>query len=990
MLKQLLSRTALLIVVLFMSLMTVYSQTGEISGTVADSLDGTPLPGATILIKGTAKGTVTDINGNFTLAADDGAILVFSYVGYETKEVIAQPNTTLNIQLAEASLGLEEFVVIGYGVQKKEDATGSVTALESKEFNQGAIVSAANLLAGKVAGVQIISDGGAPGAGLQVRIRGGSSLSATNDPLYVIDGVPYDSEGIDGSRNPLNNLNPNDIESFTVLKDASAAAIYGSRASNGVIIINTKKGVSTSKFQIEYNGDFSFYTPTRTVEVLEADQYRSLIAERHPDRVDMLGEANTKWQDEIFNTAFGMDHYLNFSGAAKNMPYRISLGFTDQEGILSTDDMQRSTIGFKLIPTLFDDHLKITLNGTGNYIANRFADRGAIGGALQFDPTKPVTDNESPYGGYWTWTQQNGDPVTTATTNPVSLLNLKEDLSNVYGFTGNAQFDYKIHNFEDLRLNLNLGYSYSKSDGTVYIPEYASWVYDALNGGGVDRQYDQEKKNELLEFYLNYVKDVESIHSRFDVMAGYSYQRFWKQGSAYETNIYTDTANMVVNEDSDYATENILISFYGRLNYSFKNRYLLTFTLRDDGTSRFSPETRWGLFPSVAFAWKVNEESFLRNSKVLSQLKLRLGWGVTGQQNINQGDYPYLPRYTYSEMNAQYQLGQIFYTTLRAEGYDANIKWEETTTFNVGVDFGFSDDRYFGSFDFYQRKTKDLINFIPVPAGSNLTNYILTNIGDLENTGVEFSIFTRPIVRTNLVWTIGFNASYNQNKITKLTATDDPNYDGVETGGISGGVGNYIQMHSVGYATSSFYVYEQVYGSDGNPIQGMYVDRDGDGEITGEDRYHYKKPAADFWFGINSSLSWRNWEFSFSGRANFGNYVYNNVASENGVYERLYRPEGPYLSNIATYVNESEFENPQYLSDFYIENASFFRMDYMSLSYLFRSLGKTKLNLRLTGTVNNAFVITQYQGLDPEIQNGIDNNIYPRPRVYVFGINLQF
>ena len=982
----------LLLAVLIGGYFSAYAQMGEVKGTITDAADGTPLPGATVVVKGTARGTVTNIDGNFTINVEPNSVLAISYVGYTSQEVEVQPNTTVSIELAEDALALEEFVVIGYGVQKKEDATGSVSAIDTKEFNQGSVLSAANLLSGKVAGVQIISDGGAPGAALQVRIRGGSSLSAVNDPLYVIDGVPYDSEGVDGARNPLNSINPNDIESFTVLKDASATAIYGSRASNGVIMITTKKGVSTSPFRIEYSGKFSLYTPTRKIEVLGAERFREIINERQPTHVDMLGESSTDWQEEIFKTAFGQDHYLNFSGSVNNLPYRVSLGYTDQDGILRTDNMKRTTLGFKLNPSLFDDHLKIDLNGQGNYTNNRFADRGAIGGAIQFDPTKPIFDSESPYGGYWAWTQPNGDPVTQATTNPVALLELKEDISDVYGFTGNAQFDYKVHNFEDLRLNLNLGYSYSNSEGTVYIPEFAAWEYYAGDDrlGGVNRMYDQEKKNELLEFYANYAKDLESINSRFDVMAGYSYQRLWRQGTTYETNIFTDTANRVVNEDTDYATENILISFYGRLNYTLMDRYLLTFTLRNDHTSRFSPDTRSGVFPSVAFAWKIKEESFLQDVDVLSQLKLRLGWGITGQQNINQGDYPYLPRYTYSETNARYQLGQIFYQTLRAEGYDANIKWEETTTYNAGIDFGFADDRYYGSIDVYLRQTDDLINFIPVPAGSNLTNFILTNVGDLENKGIEFSIFTRPIVREQLNWTVGFNASYNENEITKLIASDDPDYPGVETGGIAGGVGNNIQIHSVGFPASSFYVYEQVYGTDGKPIQGMYVDRNGDGEISGADRYHYEKPAADFWFGLNSTVAWKNWEFSFSGRANFGNYVYNNVASENGIYERLYRPEGPYLSNIAAYVFNTEFVNPEYLSDYYIQDASFFRMDYMSLSYLFQNIGKSKLNLRVSGTVNNAFVITNYEGLDPEIQDGIDNNIYPRPRVFVLGVNLQF
>lgn len=996
MLKQLSTRLLLLMTALLFGSFSLLAQTGPVTGTLTDAKDGTTLPGATVVIKGTARGAATDIDGKFTITVDNGAVLVFSYVGYTTKELTVQPNTTITVSLEPEATGLEEIVVIGYGTQKKDDATGSVTPISSKEFNEGAITSPENLITGKVAGVSVINSGGAPGAGTQVRIRGGSSLSASNDPLYVIDGVPLDNDGTSGSRNPLNMINPSDIETFTVLKDASATAIYGSRASNGVVIITTKKGKVGNPFRINYTGTFSYYTPTRTNDVLDANTFVSEMKKHYPAQVggpesllDTTNLFNTNWQDQIFDNAFGMDHYLSFTGAAKNMPYRVSLGYTNQDGILMTDNFKRYSGGFALNPVLLDDHLKMDFNGKGAYVQNRFADWGAISAATQFDPTKPVMDasENNRYGGYWAWLQSNGDPVNQATSNPVALLNQREDLSNVYNFTGNAMFNYKIHGFEDLSVNLNLGMDYSKSDGTVFVDTTAAFAYDPQTGGGTNNEYEQEKKNQVLDFYLHYNKYVESIKSNFDVMAGYSWQHFWRRNYS----INSDVAGTPSKTDTiDDPTESYLVSFYGRFNYTFDNKYLLTFTLRNDQTSRFSPDNRSGLFPSVALAWKINEEGFLRDSKTISQLKLRLGWGVTGQQNIGQGDYPYLPIYTASQVNAQYQMGNQYYITLRPEGYDANIKWEETTTWNAGIDYGFAGDRYYGSLDFYYRQTKDLLNFIPVPAGTNLTNYILTNIGDLENKGVEFSIFTRPIVKKDLMWEIGFNTTYNDNKITKLTATDDPDYLGVETGGISGGVGNNIQIHSVGFPASSFFVWEQVYDTQGNPIEGLYVDRDGDGEITNADKYHYHNPAADFWFGINTKLDWKDWEFAFSGRANFGNYVYNNVASENGVYERLYRPEGPYLGNIADYVFETNFQSPQYLSDYYVQNASFFKMDYMTLSYIFRSIGNSKLNIRLTGTVNNVFTITGYEGLDPEIQNGIDNNIYPRPRAYVLGINLQF
>ena len=1006
MVKHLSAKLLLLLSFLFLGYMTGLAQSGEVTGTVTDAADGQTLPGVTILIRGTTIGTTTDVEGKYTIIVEPDATLVFSYVGYETQEIVVQPNTTVNVALNVALTELEEFVVIGYGIQKKEDATGSITAIDAKAFNTGAITSPTELITGKIAGVQITNGGGAPGSETTIRIRGGSSLSASNDPLFVIDGFPVDNEGISGMRNPLNTINPNDIETFTVLKDASATAIYGSRASNGVIIITTKKGVKGKEgkpFNLSYNGNFSLSTPTKKIDVLSAGEFRALEHKHYPGQVNMMGDASTDWQNEIFRSAFGMDHYLSLSGAYKTLPYRFSAGYSNQDGILKTDNLKRTTLSAALNPTLFNNHLQINFNVKGMFIKNKFADRGAIGAAMQYDPTKPITsdslytgfyldDNndtipfQTNYGGYNVWTQDNGRPVAMGSSNPVAMLNMRDNKSDVNRVIGNIQLDYKFHFLPELRANLNLGYDRSKSEGSIIVPEYAPWVFDPVHGGGTYNTYEQEKKNELLDLYLNYVKYVDNIQSRFDVMAGYSWQHFWRKDYLINGN-YSRTWNL---DTIDNPTEYYILSFFGRFNYSFKDRYLLTFTLRNDGTSRFSPDNRWGLFPSVALAWKILDEPWMQNTNILSHLKLRLGYGVTGQQNIGQGNYPYLPIYTYSQINAQYQFDTTFITTLRPEGYDANIKWEETTTYNIGLDYGFADDRFYGSLDFYYRKTDDLLNIIPVPAGTNLTNYILTNIGDLENKGVEFSITTRPIVKENLLWEVSFNATYNKNKITKLTATDDPDYLGVATGGISGGVGNTVQMHSVGYSASSYFVYEQVYDANGNPIEGMYVDRNGDGEITDDDRYHYKDPAADFYFGISSYLQYKNWNFSFAGRANFGNYVYNNVSSENGVYQRLYRPEGPYLGNATSDVTTINFVTPQYLSNYYVQDGSYFRMDNIKLSYLFDNIISDKVSLSISATVNNAFVITRYKGLDPEIHGGIDNRIYPRPRVYVLGINLLF
>lgn len=1004
MVKHLTAKMILLLSFLAFGL-TGFAQSGPVTGVVTDALDGSTLPGATVVVKGTVQGTVTDIDGNYSLQVEPNTTLVFSFVGYETQEILVQPGTTVNVALMMSSTALEEFVVIGYGVQKKEDATGSVTAIDAKEFNQGSITSPTELVSGKIAGVQITNGGGAPGEGATIRIRGGSSLSASNDPLVVIDGVPVDNDGISGMRNPLNTINPNDIETFTVLKDASATAIYGSRASNGVLLITTKKGKEGVPVQFEYSGKISLYTVPKTIGVLDTNQFLSSIRERYPDQIGLAGYgvngerrfANTNWQDEIYENAFGMDHFFSASGAVKgtgilnSMPYRASVGYSDQDGILKTDNLKRTTVSANINPSLFDDHLKVNLNAKYMNVANTFANRGAIGAALQYDPTKPVYGEDAVfqerYGGYYAWLQPNGDPVEQGSANPVALIEQREDVSDVNRFIGNAQFDYKFHFLPDLRANLNLGYDYSKAEGTVFEDTIAAFVYDPTHGGGTDNTYEQEKKNELLDFYLNYTKYLEGAESRFDVMAGYSWQHFYYKNYSINSNVrrtapQTDTV--------DDPTEYYLLSYFGRFNYTFKDRYLLTATVRNDNTSRFSPDNRSGWFPSVALGWKIIDEPWMANANALSQLKLRLGWGITGQQNIGQGNYPYMPRYTLSNQFAQYQMGNQFYYTYRPEGYNPVIKWEETTTYNIGLDYGFADDRIYGSVELYYRQTTDLLNEIPVPAGTNLTNFLLVNVGDLENRGVEFNITGRPVSTDNTFWEVNFNATYNQNEITKLTTVDDPDYLGVETGGISGGVGNNIQIHTVGQPANSFFVYEQVYDEDGMPIQGMYVDRNGDGEVTNADRYHYKDPAADFFFGISSRLSYKDWDFSFAGRANFGNYVYNNIESENSVYERLYRPEGPYLGNITSSVTNTNFVNPQYLSDYYIQDGSFFRMDNITLGYTFTDLWNDRSSLRLSATVNNAFIITNYDGIDPEINLGIDNRIYPRPIAYVFGVNLQF
>lgn len=989
-------RKNLNVLILILSLLLgnfAMAQQTVLTGKVTDSSSGEALPGVSIVVKGTTNGTISNMDGNFSLNVNRGDVVQFSFVGYTLQEVVAQGQKNLAVALVVDNEELEEVVVIGYGQVKKGDATGSVTAVSSDDFNKGAIASPEELVMGKIAGVQITTGGGAPGSGSTIRIRGGSSLSASNDPLFVIDGVPVDNDGVSGMRNPLSTINPNDIETFTILKDASATAIYGSRASNGVVIITTKKGKSGAPVKVTYDGKFSVGTRPGQIDVLSTDEYVAMVNKRFKGQSDVLkimGKTSTNWQDEIFQTAVGHEHNVGLTGSYKTIPYRVSVGYTKQDGLLKTTTMDRFTGSVGINPSFFENHLKIDVNLKGMAINNVFAEEGSIGNAIGFDPTQDVHATNK-YGNYFTWLQGDGNPNTVATTNPVAQLELRDDQADVQRSIGNIQFDYKFHFLPQLKAVLNLGYDYSKSNGTVFVPENAAWVYDPTNGGGENREYTQDKKNELLDFYLNYTRNLSFLDSKVDLMGGYSWQHFYRENYVFSESVGVGTNGKkkqltAANYDP---TEYYLVSFFGRLNYSIKDRYLLTATVRNDGTSRFSKDTRWGLFPAMAFAWQIKNESFMKNVKAVSDLKLRLGYGITGQQNIGQGDYPYLARYSYSKDNSRVLFGDQWINTLRPEGYDANIKWEETTTYNVGVDYGFLKNRITGSVEVYQRNTKDLLNVVPVAAGTNFINEILTNVGDLENKGFEFTVNGKLISKKDLSWDLGFNLTLNKNEITKLTSSQDPNYLGVETGGISGGVGNKIQIHSVGHPASSFFVYEQIYDSNKMPIEGLYTDRNGDGVITTKDKYYYKKPAPDVFMGFNSSVVYKNWDFSFSGRVSLNNYVYNNVDSRNSAGIEIYWPTG-YMRNVTHDFLTTGFEKVQYWSDYYIQNASFVRLDNVSLGYNFKNLINNKFDLRLYSTVQNVLVITNYKGLDPEVSGGIDNNVYPRPRTFMLGVSVGF
>ena len=991
---------------LFLSI-GAFAQQIAVKGHVKDTT-GEPVIGANVLVKGTTNGTITDFDGNFMLNVPKDAILSVSFVGYKSAEVKAA--STVMVTLEDDSQVLDAVVVIGYGSVKKNDMTGSVTAIKPDKLNKGLITNAQDMMTGKIAGVSVISKGGAPGEGATIRIRGGSSLTAENDPLIVIDGLAMDNKGVKGLANPLSMVNPNDIESFTVLKDASATAIYGSRASNGVIIITTKKGQAGARPTISYDGNVSVSTVKSTVDVMDGDQFRSFIKDiwgEDSEAYSKLGNANTDWQKEIFRPAVSTDHNLTISGGLKNMPYRVSFGYTNQNGIVKTSKFERYTASVSLAPSFFEDHLKINANLKGMIAKNRYADGGAVGSAVSFDPTQSVRSDD-PYhqyyfDGYFQWNTDasslNDDTWKrtfngNAPGNPVALLEEKDDRAISKSLIGNLELDYKFHFLPDLHAHVNGGMDLSTGKQYTDVSPYSS----TNNYYGSYGWEQKDKYNLSLNAYLQYSKDFTDKH-RFDVMAGYEWQHFHDTSDQEYWGLYPLSNNVVENRGQRYnntssgsATESYLVSFFGRVNYTLLDRYLFTATVRQDGSSRFHKNNRWGLFPSFALGWKLKEEAFLKDVDVLSDLKLRLGYGITGQQNINSGDYPYLAVYETNKDGSYYPiLGEGI--TYRPNAYNPDLKWEKTTTYNVGLDFGFLNNRINGAVDYYYRKTTDLLNSVFVSAGTNFKNKVLSNVGSLENSGIEFSINSKPVVTTDWTWDLGFNITYNKNEITKLTTGDSENYYVAAGDNIGGGRDMKAMAHAVGHPASSFYVYQQVYDENGKPIENEFVDRNGDGTINGDDRYFYKKPTADVLMGLTSRLSYKSWDFSFSLRASLNNYVYNSVeaggsdCNPTSVYSFGALNNRP-LMGVANNI-QSKNDNTL-LSDYFVQNASFMKCDNITLGYSFKKLFGAPIGGRVYAAVQNVFTITKYKGLDPEVEKGLDNNIYPRPLTTLIGLSLNF
>ncbi len=981
--KNLISFRILLLFVTMSFAFQAFAQEIQVSGKVTDAANGSTLPGATVMIKGTTNGALTDIDGNYSLKVNSGSILVYSFIGYDTQEVTITNQREINISLQQSSTTLEQVVVIGYGQVKKSDATGSISVTSSKDFNKGAITSPQDLLVGKSAGVVITSSGGAPGSGSTIRIRGGSSLNASNDPLIIIDGVPISNNNVGGSSNFLSFINPNDIETFTVLKDASATAIYGSRASNGVILITTKKGQLGGKMKFTYDGNTSIANAIDFLDVYSGDQIRQIAYDlqdiNNTESYTKLGTQNTNWQREIFRTAVSQDHNLSLSGAYKSLPYRVSIGYTDQNGIMKNTDMQRTTASVNLDPTLFNKSLKVSINLKGMSTNQNFGDDGALGSATRMDPSQVIKDGNPLSNGYYQWPNYGAN---LGTANPVEQLMDVDNTSKVQRFIGNLQLNYKLPFIPELSANLSLATDYTNSDGHNNRPYTSPNRLTAPFWGKINT-YNNQNYNNLLDFYLNYVKELSSIRSKIDLTGGYSWQHFKREGDSYTTGYHLpgETAQVDVNP---FVTENYLVSFFGRLNYTLMDRYLVTFTIRDDGSSRFSKDNRWGLFPSAAFAWKIKEESFLKDVKAVSDMKLRLGWGVTGQQDIG-NDYPSQATYITASTGNYYMINGEYIPTLRPSAYDPDIKWEETTTQNIGLDIGFADNRITGSFDVYKRETKDLLNTVNVPSGSNFSNTLLTNVGSLENKGAEVSLNLVPISKQDMYLTLGFNVGYNVNKITKLNFTDDPNY-AIYYGDAFNGQ---KQITKVGYPAKSFFVNQQVYDANGNPIEGVYVDLSGEGgTVNGDnaDKYINHNPAPDYLMGFSLRFTYKDFDFSGSSRASIGNYIFNQIAA-GASYDQMYA--NGYWNNEPTSLSKTNFVKRQQTSDYFLENASFFKLDNLSAGYKFDNI-VSKLNMRVSFTVQNVLTVTKYTGLDPEVNGGIDNNFYPRPRTFMLGVSISY
>jgi TonB-linked SusC/RagA family outer membrane protein len=965
---------------------TVAAQTGSISGKISDETN-MAIPGATVEIVGTQMVVPTDANGNYKFAnlASGTYTVSARYLGFAAQTLtatVAAGNVVLNFSLKPDLQNLSEVVVIGYGTAEKKSLTGSIATVNSKDFQKGTITTPEQLIQGKVAGVNIVNNGGRPGAGSVIRIRGGASLNASNDPLIVVDGIPFSGSSIGNAPNPLVLINPNDIETFTVLKDANATAIYGSRASNGVILITTKKGGSGAPV-FNFSTNNSIATVIKNVDVLSADQIRSYVnANGTAAQKALLGTANTNWQDEIFQNAFSSDNNFSVGGAFQNVPYRFSAGYLNQQGLLITDKLTRASGALSISPSFFANHLKVELNLKGTLSESHFANDGAISSAIQFDPTQPVHANNK-FGNYFEWIQ-GAVPNPNAPRNPVALIRLQDNNGKAARSFGNIKFDYSFHFLPELHANLNLGYDNNTGYGFTRVPSFAA---QSASTSGFFGDRKNTESNIVSEFYLNYAKNVASINSRFDATLGYGYYDNVYTGYNFKT--FKGTGELITTPVFPYSIEqNKLLSYYGRFVYTLADKYILSGTMRADASSKFSEDNRWGYFPSAGFTWRIIGEDFMRASNTFSDLKLRLSYGETGNKD-GIGNYDYLSKYYANSNTGQYQIGGTFYNYYSPAAYDPDLKWETTTTYNAGLDYGFAKGRIFGSVDAYYKKTKDLLSTINIPVGTNFSNLLTTNVGNMEVRGIEGSINFAAIKSENTNWDFGFNVAYNKRKVTNLTLNPDP-ASKIGAGDIAGGTGTTLKYNSVNQVPGAFFVYKQVYNSNGAPLEGVYEDLNGDGIISTGDQYFYKSPDPTLTFGFNTNFNYKKWSINTVLRANIGNYAYENVSSNFGIRTNILSPSGIINNTGADFLN-TNFQTNQFLSDYYIKNASFLKMDNIGISYNVGRLSKANNStLRISANCQNVFVVTKFDGLDPELSSGIDYNLYPRPRTYTLGLNVGF
>ena len=986
-----------------------------VSGMVEDGSG--PVAGAAVVELGTSNGTSTDLDGMFSLrVAGPQAEVEISCIGYASRTFVASQIPKV-ITLMEDSEFLDEIVVIGYGTVKKDDLTGSVSAIKAEDINRGAVTNTQDMLKGKIAGVLITPGDGGPGSGSRIRIRGSASLNASNDPLIVIDGVPV-AQGAGGAMsNPLDLLNPNDIESFTVLKDASSSAIYGSRASNGVIIITTKKGIG-SRPQVSYTGSFSLQNVHKKVPVMSPGELMDFYARTYPegtptgDRIkEIQGTSQTDWQDLIFRTAFSTEHNVSMRGNYSSMmPYRASISYSGQQGTLHESRYDRGTIELSASPEFLDKHLTLNANVKGVYSYSDYSDGGTVGKAAFFNPTANpywlTADNTIDYtttNGFWNYGNGRGDafsPNTLVGPSPLSMLYDSQSDAKSSRFIGSLTATYKVHGLEALSLNVSAGLDFTETRSYSGVRPGSFQAYTDTENLGVG-QYTRGKvvsRSQVFEAYAAY-KEIWGIHS-LDAMAGYSWQNNWSGNRYINYFNITDKPNLLPGQtvDSRYTwsnTENYLVSFYGRVNYSIDSKYVFTFTARGDGSSKFAKDYRWGFFPSGAFAWNMKNEPFLKDVKEVSALKLRLSAGLTGQQD-GIGNYAHLARYNiYIDSYHKYDMGAGNYMgMLGPQAYDPTIRWETTMTWNMGVDYGFFDNRLSGSIDAYVRNTRNLLNSVQIPMGSNFGNKLMTNVGSIRNQGLEFSINGIPVQTSDLSVHIGFNGTFQSTEFTKLNPTEDNNYY-IETGTISKGTGGYLCRQMVGYAPYTYFLYKQKYDSDGRPLQNEFVDLDGDGTITQADRYMTGKSVSPkFYYGLNLKVTYKDWDFGLNGHGSAGTWVFNDFASANST-SSLDLNSGA-LPNQARLVRKTGFTAPnsgeQWYSDYFLENASFFRLDDLNAGYTFRGIGPWESDIRIGASVQNVFVLTGYTGMDPETvsENGIDNTMWPRPRTWSLRINVNF